>query len=101
MLMWIALGGCALLIVYYVRRQRALAADPAQHHLATLMIAAVAGIEGKSDADVRAYIRTQGWNAAHTRIRVTQAVLATRATVPPERYEQLLNLSRRLLNNAL
>ena len=98
MIFYLTFGFIALLIVYYVRRQKALAQDPVQHELAMLMIAAASGIEGKGDGDVRQFISAQGWSATQARVRLTQATMQCRERVTPERYEGVLKLSRRILD---
>ena len=78
------------------QRQARLNADPAQRHLAELLVAAVSGQPGASKGAVADTLARIAKNGADRRVRLTHAVLLVRSKQPPEVYAQVLALSRTL-----
>ncbi len=78
------------------RRQARLDADPGQQHLASLLVAAVNGTSGASEARVAAQLSDLARGSADRRVRLTHAVMLVRGQAAPEQYARVLELARKL-----
>ena len=78
------------------KRQARLDADPAQHQLASLLIAAASGQPGASKAQIVAQLASMATGAADRRVRLTHAVMLVRNQASPEQYARVLELARKL-----
>ena len=78
------------------QRQQRLDADPAQRHLAALLVAAVSAQPGASKGAVAEELARIAKNGADRRVRLTHAVMLVRSEAAPELYAQVLSLSREL-----
>ncbi len=96
MLLYITLAGAAAFVLYFVLRQRALDNAPDQHHLASLMIAALTSGSGVEQRDIERWIADQGWSRARQSVRVHHALGLARGTIAPDHHPVLLELARRL-----
>ena len=85
-----------LLWLYNHRRQQRLDADPAQHHLASLLIGAVTGAPGASQRIVAQQLGRIANGSADRRVRLTHAVMLVRAGEAPELYAKVLELARKV-----
>lgn len=77
-------------------RQKRLDADPAQHRLSSLMVAAALGRDGVTQRQVADELAKIAKGSADRRVRLTHAVMLVRSEAAPDLYEKVLNLSRRL-----
>lgn len=82
--------------LYNNRRQKRLDADPAQHHLASLLIGAVRGQPGASQRIAAEQLDQIATGSADRRVRLTHAVMLVRSSAKPELYAKVLELARRL-----
>ena len=78
------------------RRQARLDADPGQHRLAELLVAAANGTPGASEARVAVQLAGLAKGSADRRVRLTHAVMLVRGQAAPEQYARVLELARRL-----
>ena len=78
------------------QRQARLNADPAQRHLAELLVAAANDTPGMSDARVAAHLAGLAKGSADRRVRLTHAVMLVRSQASAEQYSHVLELARRL-----
>ena len=78
------------------QRQQRLNADPAQRHLAALLVEAVSGQPGASKRDLADELARIAKNGADRRVRLTHAVLLIRSEQSPEVYAKVLEFSRDL-----
>ncbi len=85
-----------LLWLYNHRRQQRLNADPAQQHLASLLIGAVSGTPGASQRMVAEYLAQIAKGSADRRVRLTHAVMVVRNKSDPQLYSKALELARKL-----
>ena len=85
-----------MLWLYNYRRQQRLDADPAQHHLASLLIAAVTGQPGARQRTASEQLDQIAKGSADRRVRLTHAVMLVRGSAAPELYAKVLELARRL-----
>lgn len=90
------LGFIGVLWWYNHWRQKRLDADPAQHHLSSLMVAAALGRDGVTQRHVVDELAKISKGSADRRVRLTHAVMLVRSEAAPDLYEKVLNLSRRL-----
>lgn len=98
------MGTYGLLILTFIgalwwfnhQRQQRLNADPGQHHLSSLLVAAATGRNEVTARDVTDQLDRLAKGGADRRVRLTHAVLLVRSEVAPEIYEQVLRLSRGL-----
>ena len=90
------LAFAGMLWLYNHRRQQRLDADPAQHHLASLLIAAASGQPGTSQRLAAEQLDQIATGSADRRVRLTHAVMLVRGSATPELYAKVLELSRRL-----
>ncbi|MEQ1498750.1 MAG: hypothetical protein ABL914_08795 [Novosphingobium sp.] len=81
---------------FYFNRQKRLDADPGQHQLAALLIAAANGQDGATRRDVTAHLAALAKGQTQRRVRLTHAVLMIRSEAAPDLYERVLKLSRGL-----
>ena len=78
------------------QRQQRLDADPAQRHLAALLVAAVSAQPEASKRDLADALARIAKNGADRRVRLTHAVMLVRSEQSPEAYAKVLSLSREL-----
>ena len=78
------------------QRQQRLNADPAQRHLAALLVEAVSGQPGARKRDLADELARIAKNGADRRVRLTHAVMLVRSEAAPEIYAAVLALSRAL-----
>ncbi len=78
------------------QRQRRLDAEPAQHQLASILVAAASGQPGVSKRDVAEELARIAKNGADRRVRLTHAVMLVRASAQPELYARVLELARQI-----
>jgi hypothetical protein len=90
------LAFAGLLLLFNHRRQKRLDADPAQHHLASLLIGAVQGAPGVSQRLAAEQLAQISKGSADRRVRLSHAVLLVRSSATPALYSQVLDLARRL-----
>lgn len=90
------LGFVGALWWYNHWRQKRLDADPGQHHLSSLLIAAALGRDGANTAQVREQLARISSGGADRRVRLTHAVMLVRSEAAPDLYEKVLALSRQL-----
>jgi len=90
------LAFAGLLLLYNRRRQKRLNADPAQQHLASLLIGAVTGAPGASQRIAAEHLDRIAKGSADRRVRLTHAVMLVLSSSPPELYSQVLELARRI-----
>ncbi|MBS3929283.1 MAG: hypothetical protein KGZ65_14215 [Sphingomonadales bacterium] len=77
-------------------RQKRLDADPGQHHLSSLLIAAALGRNGVTAGQVAEHLAKISKGGADRRVRLTHAVMLVRSEAAPDLYAKVLNLSRTL-----
>lgn len=77
-------------------RQKRLDADPGQHHLSSLLIAAALGRNGVTPVQVTEQLAKISKGSADRRVRLTHAVMLVRSEAAPDLYAKVLNLSRQL-----
>ncbi|MBA4162558.1 MAG: hypothetical protein C0515_10885 [Novosphingobium sp.] len=77
-------------------RQKRLDADPGQHHLSSLLIAAALGRNGVTTGQVAEQLAKNSKGSADRRVRLTHAVMLVRSEAAPDLYAKVLNLSRTL-----
>lgn len=75
-------------------RQKRLDADPEQHRLSSLLIAAALGRDGVTPFQVAEHLTKISKGHADRRVRLTHAVMLVRSEAAPDLYEKVLNLSR-------
>ena len=85
-----------LLWLYNHRRQQRLDADPAQRHLASLLIGAAQGAPGASEQIVSEQLGRIARSGADRRVRLTHAVMMVRRNSEPQLYSEVLDLARKL-----
>lgn len=85
----------ALWYYNHVRQQR-LDADPAQHHLSSLLAAAALGRDGVTKVQIVDQLGKISKGSADRRVRLTHAVMLVRSEAAPDLYEQVLRFSRGL-----
>lgn len=90
------LGFIGALWWYNHQRQSRLDADPAQHELARLLVAASRQQGGKGPRDVSSLLDRIARSGADRRVRLTHAVMLVRSEAAPDLYQQVLDLSRRV-----
>ena len=90
------LAFAGVLLLYNHRRQQRLDADPAQHHLASLLVGAVSGQPGASQRLAAEQLDQISKGSADRRVRLTHAVMLVRGSAAPELYAKVLELARRL-----
>jgi hypothetical protein len=98
------MGTYGLLILAFIgalwwfnhQRQQRLNADPGQHHLSSLLVAAALGRDGVTARDVADQLDRLAKGGAERRVRLTHAVLLVRHEAAPELYDKVLKLSRGL-----
>ncbi len=78
------------------KRQARLDADPSQQQLASLLVDAVNGTPGVSEARVAAHLADLAKGSADRRVRLTHAVMLVRSQASPEQYSKVLELARKL-----
>ena len=89
-------GFMGALWLFNDRRQKRLDADPAQHHLASLLVGAVDGQPGASQRIAAEQLDQIAKGSADRRVRLTHAVMLVRGSAGAELYAKVLELSRRL-----
>ena len=90
------LAFAGMLLLYNHRRQKRLDADPAQHHLASLLVGAASGQPGMSQRLAAEQLDQIAKGSADRRVRLTHAVMLVRGRAGAELYAKVLELSRRL-----
>lgn len=90
------LAFAGMLWLFNHRRQQRLDADPAQHHLASLMVGAVTGQLGASQRLAAEHLDQIAKGSADRRVRLTHAVMLVRGSAAPELYAKVLELARKL-----
>ena len=90
------LAFAGLLLLYNQRRQKRLDADPAQHHLASLLIGAVQGAPSASQRLVSEHLDRTAKGGAERRVRLNHAVMLVRASATPQLYSSVLEIARKL-----
>jgi hypothetical protein len=90
------LAFAGLLLLYNHRRQKRLDADPAQHHLASLLVGSVTGAPGASQRVAAEHLGRTAKGSADRRVRLTHAVMTVRRNSEPQIYSDVLDLARRL-----
>jgi hypothetical protein len=90
------LGFIGALWWYNQWRQKRLDADPGQHHLSSLLIAAALGRNGVTAGQVAEQLAKISKGSADRRVRLTHAVMLVRSEAAPDLYEKVLRLSRQL-----
>jgi hypothetical protein len=97
MLVYIVLSAAAAIIWFWMLRRRNLSQAPEQHHLASMMIAALTAGSGVSTEDVSAWLAEQRWSGSKRSVRVSHALGLARANMPEDHHASLLDLARRLI----
>jgi hypothetical protein len=97
MLLYIVLSAAAAMIGFWYWRRRALNQAPEQHHLASLMIAALTAGSGVQPNDVQAWITDKRWSASTRSVRVSHALGLARTNVAAAGQGPLLDLARALI----
>ena len=90
------LAFAGMLWLYNYLRQKRLDADPAQHHLASLLVGAVSGQPGASQRIATEHLALISRGSADRRVRLTHAVMLVRGSATPELYAKVLELARKL-----
>ena len=90
------LGFIGALWFYNYQRQKRLDADPGQHHLSSLLVAAALGRDGVNTAQVRDQLARISSGGADRRVRLTHAVMLVRSEAAPDLYAKVLDLSRKV-----
>jgi hydroxypyruvate isomerase len=85
-----------VLWLYDQRRQKRLDADPAQHHLASLLIGSVTGAPGASERLAAEHLDRIASGSADRRVRLNHAMMLVRRQASPELYSGALELARRI-----
>jgi uncharacterized protein YjcR len=98
MYLYIVISAAIAIIWFFALRRRELNKAPEQHHLASMMIAALTNGSGVQPEDVRAWIKEQGWSASRRSVRVSHALGLARANVPEQHQATLLDLARGLIS---
>ncbi|MEQ1494289.1 MAG: hypothetical protein ABL912_00825 [Novosphingobium sp.] len=93
---FLILGFIGALWWFNHERQTRLNADPGQHHLSSLLVAAALGRDGVTKRDVNDQLDRLAPAGAERRVRLTHAVLLVRSEAAPDLYEQVLAFSRGL-----
>lgn len=81
---------------YNSRRQARLDADPAQHQLSSLLVAAALGRDGVSKTQVLDQLVRISSGSADRRVRLTHAIMLVRSEAAPDLYDKVLAFSREL-----
>ena len=100
-LLYITLAGAAAIILFFVLRRRELDKLPEQHHLASLMIAALTDGSGVAPADVSSWLDAQRWSRSRRSVRVSHALTLAHRSVASGYHPTLLALAQRLIDPAL
>jgi len=90
------LGFVGVLWWFNYRRQLRLDADPAQHQLSALLIAAAHGRDGVTRSQVAEQLARISSGNADRRVRLTHAVMLVRSEAAPDLYHRVLAVSREL-----
>ena len=90
-------GALGLALFAFSRQRRILNGDRDQHHLASLLIAAVSGEEGVSPQLIRHWMADKGWSMAERRKRVAHGLRLAGGAVSGDGYPPLLALARNLM----
>ena len=90
------LAFAGMLLLFDYRRQKRLDADPAQHNLTSLLIAAVTIQPGASPRIVSEELDRVAKGRADRRVRLNHAVMLVRASATPQLYSSVLEIARKL-----
>jgi hypothetical protein len=97
MLLYVTLAAAVAIALFFGLRRRSLDKEPEQHHLASLMIAALTEGSGIQPSHVREWVAEQRWSAPKRSVRVSHALGLARANVPEAGQGPLLDLARGLI----
>lgn len=90
------LGFIGALWWYNHSREKRLDADPGQHQLSALLIAAALGRNGADRGQVIDQLARISRGGADRRVRLNHAVMLVRSEAAPDLYAKVLGLSREL-----
>jgi uncharacterized protein YjcR len=98
MLLYVTIAAVIFFVGFFIARRRQLNRAPEQHHLASMMVAALTQESTVKPQDVSAWVNAQGWSASRRSVRVSHALRLAQANVPTEHQATLLDLARRLIS---
>jgi hypothetical protein len=93
----LAAGLVGAIILYFMRRNAALAKERAQHHLASMLISVAAGQQEVEKADILELLRSKRYSRAHVAVRVNHAVSLAKSAVPRALYDRVVVLAREII----
>lgn len=99
-LILLVIGTIGSVAYFFFDRNRRLDKDRAQHHLASLLIAAANGRDGVGESDVIAHLRSFGLSRAQETIRLNHALKLARTAVSGDMYDRAAALARRIARPA-